>query len=108
LAGVIEGVCRGLRPPRSGPRPGRRDAGAASPDRCPGQQCRAVAGTRRAVTADGHELTFQVNHLAPFLLTMLLKDRLAAAQGRVITTSSSAGTARGAAVVVDDLDLAGR
>jgi NAD(P)-dependent dehydrogenase (short-subunit alcohol dehydrogenase family) len=67
-----------------------------------------VAGTRRAVTADGHELTFQVNHLAPFLLTMLLKDRLAAAQGRVITTSSSAGATRSAAVVVDDLDLAGR
>jgi NAD(P)-dependent dehydrogenase (short-subunit alcohol dehydrogenase family) len=47
-----------------------------------------------------------VNHLASFLLTMLLKDRLAAAQGRVITTSNSAGTARSAAVVLDDLDMA--
>jgi NAD(P)-dependent dehydrogenase (short-subunit alcohol dehydrogenase family) len=66
-----------------------------------------IAGARRTVTADGHELTFQVNHLAPFLLTMLLKDRLAAAQGRVITTSSSAGTSRSAAVVLDDLDMTG-
>jgi NAD(P)-dependent dehydrogenase (short-subunit alcohol dehydrogenase family) len=66
-----------------------------------------IAGARRAVTADGHELTFQVNHLAPFLLTTLLRDRLAAARGRVITTSSSASTARGAAVVMDDLDMAG-
>ena len=64
-----------------------------------------LSGVRRTVTADGHELTFQVNHLAPFLLTMLLKDRVAAAQGRVITTSSSASTARGAAVVIDDLDM---
>jgi NAD(P)-dependent dehydrogenase (short-subunit alcohol dehydrogenase family) len=61
-----------------------------------------IAGARRAVTADGHELTFQVNHLAAFLLTMLLKDR------RVITTSSSASTARMAAVVIDDLDMARR
>jgi NAD(P)-dependent dehydrogenase (short-subunit alcohol dehydrogenase family) len=64
-----------------------------------------IAGSRRTVTHDGHELTFQVNHLAPFLLTMLLKDRLAAAQGRVITTSSQASTARDARVVIDDLDM---
>ena len=66
-----------------------------------------IAGARRTVTAAGHELTFQVNHLAPFLLTVLLKDLLVAAQGRVITTSSSAGTARRAAVVLDDLDMTG-
>lgn len=65
-----------------------------------------IAGGKRTVTADGHELTFQVNHLAPFLLTRLLEDRLAAAPGRVIATSSRAGTARGARVVIDDLDLA--
>lgn len=35
-----------------------------------------IAGGRRTVTADEHELTFQVNHLAPFPLTMLLKDCL--------------------------------
>jgi len=66
-----------------------------------------IAGTRRTLTADGHELTFQVNHLAPFLLTMLLKDCLAGARGRVITTSSRASTARDAAVAVDDLDMPG-
>jgi len=47
----------------------------------------------RQETVDGHELTFQVNHLAPFLLTMLLTPRLregARERGpvRVITTSS--------------------
>ena len=65
-----------------------------------------IAGPRRTVTSDGHELTFQVNHLAPFLLTALLKDHLAAAQGRVVTTSSQASTARDARVVIDDLDMA--
>ena len=67
-----------------------------------------IAGPQRTVTADGHELTFQVNHLAGFLLTMLLREPLAAARGRVITTSSRAGTARDATVVTDDLDMADR
>ncbi len=49
---------------------------------------------RRQETADGHELTFQVNHLAPFLLTALLKDLLvASAPARVITTASVANLA---------------
>jgi NAD(P)-dependent dehydrogenase (short-subunit alcohol dehydrogenase family) len=65
-----------------------------------------ITDTRRTVTADGHELTFQVNHLAPFLLTMLLKDCLVAAQGKVVTTSSKAGARRDARVVIDDLDMA--
>jgi NAD(P)-dependent dehydrogenase (short-subunit alcohol dehydrogenase family) len=66
-----------------------------------------ISGAERTVTADGHELTFQVNHLAPFLLTMLLRDPLVAARGRVITTSSRAGAARDARVVPGDLDMAG-
>jgi len=45
-------------------------------------------GTRRTLTADGHETMFQVNHLAPFLLTNLLRERLVASRARVITTSS--------------------
>jgi NAD(P)-dependent dehydrogenase (short-subunit alcohol dehydrogenase family) len=40
------------------------------------------------LTADGHDLTFQVNHLAPFLLTNLLLDRLAANRAAVIQTAS--------------------
>lgn len=45
---------------------------------------------RRTETVDGHELTFQVNHLAPFLLTNLLLERLVSAKGVVVNTSSAA------------------
>ena len=46
---------------------------------------------RRELTEDGYERTFAVNHLAPFLLTNLLLDRLrASAPARVVTTSSDA------------------
>jgi retinol dehydrogenase-14 len=45
----------------------------------------------RHVTADGLERTFALNHLAPFLLTSLLLDRLtASAPARIITVSSGA------------------
>jgi NAD(P)-dependent dehydrogenase (short-subunit alcohol dehydrogenase family) len=45
----------------------------------------------RHPTADGLERTFAVNHLAPFLLTELLLDRLkASAPARVVTVSSGA------------------
>jgi NAD(P)-dependent dehydrogenase (short-subunit alcohol dehydrogenase family) len=42
----------------------------------------------RKVTEEGFERTFALNHLAPFLLTHLLLDRLGG--GRVITTASDA------------------
>jgi NAD(P)-dependent dehydrogenase (short-subunit alcohol dehydrogenase family) len=42
----------------------------------------------RKVTAEGFEQTFALNHLAPFLLTNLLRDRLEG--GRVATTASDA------------------
>ena len=46
---------------------------------------------RRVLTPDGHETTFAVNHLAPFLLTNLLLGRLReSAPARVVTTSSAA------------------
>ena len=44
----------------------------------------------RQVSEDGHELTFQVNYLAPFLLTTLLLDRLEESHASVISTSSAA------------------
>lgn len=47
--------------------------------------------TRRELSADGHELTFAVNHLAPFLLTGLLLPRLLeAAPARIVNVSSDA------------------
>jgi NAD(P)-dependent dehydrogenase (short-subunit alcohol dehydrogenase family) len=42
----------------------------------------------RQVTVDGHEKTFQVNHLAPFLLTTLLLERLIESRASVVNTSS--------------------
>jgi NAD(P)-dependent dehydrogenase (short-subunit alcohol dehydrogenase family) len=43
------------------------------------------------VSADGFELTFAVNHLAPFLLTNLLLERLqASAPARIVTVASEA------------------
>jgi retinol dehydrogenase 14 len=60
-----------------------------------------IAGRRR-LSADGFELTFAVNHLAPFLLTNLLLDRLrASAPARVVTTSSVAH--HGGLIDLDDL-----
>jgi NAD(P)-dependent dehydrogenase (short-subunit alcohol dehydrogenase family) len=45
----------------------------------------------RHATADGLEHTFALNHLAPFLLTSLLLDRLtASAPARIVTVSSGA------------------
>jgi NAD(P)-dependent dehydrogenase (short-subunit alcohol dehydrogenase family) len=46
---------------------------------------------RYRLSADGIELTFAVNHLAPFLLTNLLLDRLkASASARIVTVASEA------------------
>jgi NAD(P)-dependent dehydrogenase (short-subunit alcohol dehydrogenase family) len=53
----------------------------------------------RKVTSEGLEQTFALNHLAPFLLTHLLLDRLAG--GRVVTTASDAHT--GGRLDLDDL-----
>ena len=63
------------------------------------------AGTvfaRRTVTADGIEATFAVNHLAGFLLTELLLDRLVASAPARIVTTSSAGH-YGGTMDLDDL-----
>ena len=56
----------------------------------------------RAVTRDGFEMTFQVNHLAGFLLTNLLLDRLIDSGASVIQTSSEAAR-RFARFDIDDL-----
>src|SRR6266567_4727368 len=49
--------------------------------------------THRHLTADGLERTFALNHLAAFLLTNLVLDRLkASAPARIVTVSSGAHT----------------
>jgi len=58
--------------------------------------------SHRHVTADGLEHTFALNHLAPFLLTSLLLDRLkASAPARIVTVSSGAQSM--GAIDFDDL-----
>jgi len=54
-------------------------------------------------THDGHEPNFQINHLAPFLLTHLLRPKLAAAGSSLVLNTSSIGNLMGK-VVLDDLD----
>lgn len=59
----------------------------------------------RELTVDGHEKTFQVNHLAPFLLTTELLDVLTASNATVINTSSVANSVF-ARFDINDLDAA--
>jgi NAD(P)-dependent dehydrogenase (short-subunit alcohol dehydrogenase family) len=48
-----------------------------------------INSARRATSVDGHELTFAVNHLAPFLLTMVLVPALAnGSPSRVVNVAS--------------------
>ncbi|WP_067137432.1 SDR family oxidoreductase [Microtetraspora malaysiensis] len=58
----------------------------------------------RHLTEDNVEMTWAVNHLAPFLLTSLLLDRLKeSAPARVITTSSHGHRAAREGIDFDDL-----
>ena len=64
--------------------------------------------TERRETRDGFETTFQVNHLAPFLLTSMLVPKLAHSPGaRIVTVASDAHTS-GGALDFDDLQSKGR
>jgi NAD(P)-dependent dehydrogenase (short-subunit alcohol dehydrogenase family) len=60
---------------------------------------------RRELTVDGFEKTFQVNHLAPFLLTSLLMPTLLASSASVLQTSSVAAKRYGG-LDIDDLQNA--
>lgn len=61
---------------------------------------------RRSLSKDGFEMTFAVNHLAPFLLTQLLLDTLKSTpRSRIVTTASSAH--KGATIPFEDLQAAG-
>jgi len=76
-------------------------------DRCPRLDVLANnAGLilpRREESVDGYEVILAVNHLAPFLLTNLLLERVRASGGRVVTTSSDAH--KGGRIHEDDLQL---
>ncbi len=62
----------------------------------------AVITPQRTVTEDGIETQFAVNHLAPFLLTQLLLDRLrAGAPSRIVVVASQ--VERGGRIAFDDL-----
>ena len=62
---------------------------------------------RRALSTDGYEMTFAVNHLAPFLLTHLLLDTLKSTpRARIVTTASAAH--KGATMLFDDLQAEGK
>jgi NAD(P)-dependent dehydrogenase (short-subunit alcohol dehydrogenase family) len=61
--------------------------------------------THRQVSADGLEMHFAVNHVAYFVITQMLRERLAAAApARVVSTAS--GAHYGARLDLDDLQFA--
>jgi NAD(P)-dependent dehydrogenase (short-subunit alcohol dehydrogenase family) len=86
---------------------GVRDLAAQVLERCPTVDVLAnnagLQTRRRETSPDGFELVLAVNHLAPFLLTNLLLQRVQASDGRVITTSSSAH--RAGRIDFDDLQM---
>jgi NAD(P)-dependent dehydrogenase (short-subunit alcohol dehydrogenase family) len=62
---------------------------------------------KRILSKDGYEMTFAVNHLAPFLLTHLLLGTLkGGGPSRIVTTASRAH--RGATMLFDDLQATGQ
>jgi NAD(P)-dependent dehydrogenase (short-subunit alcohol dehydrogenase family) len=63
-----------------------------------------VVMIKRTLTVDGIETTFAVNHLAPFLLTNLLCERLIeSAPARIVTVASDAHRLRGVRMRFSDL-----
>src|SRR6202041_2739921 len=63
--------------------------------------------SNRRVTPEGLELTFALNHMAYFVLTEALRDRLvASAPARIVSTASDAHQSQGAGLDFDDLQSA--
>lgn len=84
-----------------------RDLGSALIERYPridvlANNAGGIMG-QRELTVDGNEKTFQVNHLAPFLLTTLLMPTLVASGASIVNTSSQAAQLFGR-LDMNDLD----
>ncbi|MGW3645580.1 SDR family NAD(P)-dependent oxidoreductase [Streptomyces sp. NPDC000878] len=84
-----------------------RELAARILDRCPtidvlAHNAGAMIAERR-LSEDGHDITFQTNHLAPYLLQALLHDRLSASRANVIVTSSAAHWS--GRIQLDDLEF---
>jgi retinol dehydrogenase 12 len=60
----------------------------------------AIFSSRR-ITEDGWERTFATNHMAYFVVTQALHERLAASRARIVNTASSAH--KGCSIDLDDL-----
>lgn len=69
--------------------------------------CAGANFNERMMTEDGFECCWQVNHLGPFLLTMLLLDRVrASAPARIVNLSSA--MERYGHINLEDLQMEGR
>ncbi|WP_169241358.1 SDR family NAD(P)-dependent oxidoreductase [Bifidobacterium olomucense] len=62
-------------------------------------------GSEREVTAEGHEKTFAINTLAPFLLTNLLLPVLKRSKSARIVTVASESYRQGGRPMLDDIEL---
>lgn len=62
-------------------------------------------GEEREVTSEGHEKTFAINMLAPFLLTKLLLPLLKKSASARIVTQSSESYQQGGDPILDDIEL---
>ena len=92
--------------PVSGASLGGQDSFRVSAHRRLGQQRRRHVH-QGLQTADGHENTFQVNYLAPFLLTTQLMDVLVDSRATVVNTTSSSQKLLPRATI-DDLETTDR
>ena len=62
-------------------------------------------GETRQTTSEGHEKTFAINTLAPFLLTRLLMPLLEKSPSARVVTVSSASYQQGGEVIWEDIEL---